>query len=110
MQESYTLNFDYFSFHTRCMLLLKAVYEEFEEEVKEECGALDWGSGELPVLPYWLFKWMGEETIKESILERLGRVMKGVVEEEGRKEIEALRSFLTKGRTRENGIEMGCLT
>jgi hypothetical protein len=53
---------------------------------------------------------MGEETIKESIVERLGRVMKGVVEEEGRKEIEALRSFLTKGRTRENGVEMGCLT
>jgi hypothetical protein len=67
------------------MLLLKAMYEDFEEEVKEEGSALDWGSGELPVLPYWLFKWMGEERRRESVVEMLGRVMKVVVEEEGRR-------------------------
>jgi hypothetical protein len=105
MQESYTLNFDYFSFHTRCMLLLKSVYAEFEGEVNEEGDALDWGSGELPVLPYWLFKWMGYEERRGSVVERLGRVMCGV-EEEGRKEIEALRAFLARREMRADGNEM----
>ena len=39
----------------------RQVDDEFEEEVKEEDGELDWGCGELPVLPHWLFEWMGEE-------------------------------------------------
>ena len=34
------------------MLLLKAVYDEFEKEVKELDGELDWGSAELPVVPH----------------------------------------------------------
>jgi hypothetical protein len=52
MQESYALNFHYFSYYTCCMLLLKAVHDEFEKEVKELDGELDWGSAELLVVPH----------------------------------------------------------
>jgi hypothetical protein len=43
----------------------------------------NWGEGELPVLPHWLFKWKGEEGRREDVVERLGGVMRGVVEEGG---------------------------
>jgi hypothetical protein len=44
---------------------------------------LNWGEGELPVLPHWLFKWKGEEEKREDVVERLEGVMRGVVEEGG---------------------------
>jgi hypothetical protein len=109
MQESYALNFDYFSFHTRCMLLLKAVYDEFEEEVKEVDGVLDWGCAELPVVPHWLFKWMEDEVKRLGVVERLSKVMKGVVEKEGMREITALRSFLARGTERSGEAQMRSL-
>jgi hypothetical protein len=44
-QESYALNFDYFALHERCMVLLKALYEEFKQEIVERDGELDWKRG-----------------------------------------------------------------
>jgi hypothetical protein len=102
MQESYALNFDYFSFHTRCMLLLKAAHGEFEKEVKEAFG-------ELPVVPHWLFKWMEDEGKRMGVMERLSKVMKGVVEKEGIREIVALRSFLAHGTERSDETQMRSL-
>jgi len=98
-EESYALNFDYFSFHKRCTLLLKSVYDEFKDEVSGTGGAeLDWTVGELPVVPYWIFKMLEDEEKKAEVLERLSKVMKGIVVEEGSKEVFALREFLDGGR------------
>ena len=55
-QESYTLNFDYVSFHSRCMLLLKAVYGEFKLEIKRAGREIDWGNAELPIVPHYIFR------------------------------------------------------
>lgn len=98
-EESYALNFDYFSFHERCTLLLQGVYEEFKSEVVEISGQeLDGGSGELPCGAYWIFKLMEDAEKKDMVLERLGRVMEGVVREESGNVIADLREFLGTDR------------
>lgn len=93
-QESYALNFDYFSLHERCMLLLKAVYEEFKEEIVERDDELDWGRAELPVLPHWLFAMLQDDKIKSDTLLRLETAMERFVEEEGSHEVLRVREFL----------------
>ena len=55
-QESYTLNFHYFSFHSCCMFLLKAVYDEFKLEIKRAGREIDWGNAELPIVPHYIFR------------------------------------------------------
>lgn len=97
-QETYTLNFDYFSFHMRCMRLLQAVYTEFKPQVEEKYGELDWGSAELPVVPAYVFGALddgygGTDGKMEWVVGKLGKSMEGIVREEGRKEILALREF-----------------
>lgn len=94
-QEANALNFDYFSFHITCMRMLKAVYEEFEKEILAADAALDWGKGELPVVPYWLFRWMEEdEEKKEDIAERMEKAMEPIIKKEGTAELRALQKFL----------------
>jgi len=94
-QETYTLNFDYFSFHMRCMHLLQAVYMEFKKEVDKKYGELDWGAAELPVVPAYVFGALkgGTDKKREEIVERLGKSMEGIVRGEGNKEVLALREF-----------------
>ncbi|RDW69980.1 hypothetical protein BP5796_08377 [Coleophoma crateriformis] len=98
-RESYTLNFNYFSFQERCLLLLKAVSEEFASEIKtfpdfEE--GLFWDRGELPCVPYFLFRLMEDNSKKSNIVERLGKVMKNVVEEEGDWEVAAVKKLFDR--------------
>jgi hypothetical protein len=92
-QESYALNFDYFSLHERCMLLLKAVYEEFKKEVVERDDELDWGRAELPVLPHWLFEMLQDDKVKGGTLSRLEKAMEPFVKEEGDHEVLRVREF-----------------
>ena len=92
-QESYTLNSDYLSFHIRCMLLLKAVYGEFENDIIATHTKLDWGCAELLVVPHWLFLWMEDETRRSDLVERLGQIMGPFIKEEGGAEIAALRQL-----------------
>lgn len=93
-REAYTLNFDYFSFHMRCMNLLKAVYEEFADEIKEVEGKLDWGKGELPLVPHYVFGWMQDESRRKSVCKRLRKAMDKIVREEGTRELTDLRGFI----------------
>jgi hypothetical protein len=86
-QESYTLNFDYFTFHTRCMRLLKAIYEDFEDEIKDLDGELDWGRGELPLVPHWLFAFLEDDKKRANTVERLRRVMQPSWKLKGRGDI-----------------------
>lgn len=97
-QESYALNFDYFSLHERCMFLLKAVYEEFKKEIVEKDDELDWGRAELPVLPHWLFEILQDEGIENNVLERLEKVMAPMVSEQGSHEVSRVREFLGAGK------------
>jgi hypothetical protein len=94
-QESYTLNFDYFSFHSRCMLLLKAVYDEFKPEIKRAGREIDWGNAELPIVPHYIFQVMEEDEEKRvGVVERLRQAMEPTVIGEGCRELFALREFL----------------
>jgi hypothetical protein len=93
-QESYTLNFDYFSFHSRCMLLLKAVYEEFKYEIKRVGREIDWGSAELPIVPCEFFLMMEDEGKRCGVVERLRRVMEPTFIGEGSRELFELKKFL----------------
>ena len=94
-QESYALNFDYFSFHTRCTLVLDTVAKEFEKEIEEMGGEkLDWRSGELPVAPHWLFKMMQDAKKKDDVLDRITGAIEKVIQEVGSREIFAVREFL----------------
>jgi hypothetical protein len=94
-QESYTLNFDYFSFHSHCMLLLKAVYDEFKLEIKRAGRGIDWGNAELPIVPHYVFQLMEEDEEKRvGVVERLRQVMEPTVIGEGCRELFALRGFL----------------
>jgi len=103
-QESYALNFDYFSLHERCMLLLKAVYEEFKKEIMERDDELDWGRAELPVLPHWLFEMLQDDRIRGDTLLRLEKAMERFVKEEGSHEVLRVREFLGGGKVaEENG-------
>jgi hypothetical protein len=107
-QETYTLNFDYFTFHVRCMHLLQAVYSEFKPEIDAKYGMLDWGKAELPLVPAWVFGALEDEEQREKVGRRLRTTMEGIVREEGRREIVALREFWdveqkgALGRVREN--------
>ncbi|TVY68961.1 hypothetical protein LSUE1_G008498 [Lachnellula suecica] len=97
-QENYALNFDYFSFHVRCMHILQSVYKEFKVEIDAEHGELDWGKGELPVVPAWIFgalerAYGSASSEREEIAQRLGTAMQGIVNEEGGREINALKNF-----------------
>jgi hypothetical protein len=93
-QEAYALNFDYFSFHTTCMSMLKAVYGEFEKDITAANTALNWSYGEMPVVPYWLFKWMEDDEKKVEITERLQKVMAPLIKQGGITELRALQQFL----------------
>lgn len=105
-QESYALNFDYFSLHERCMLLLKAVYEEFKKEIIERDDELDWGRAELPVLPHWLFEMLQDDKMKGDVLLRLEKAMEPIVKEQGSHEILRVREFLGGGMVESNGRRM----
>ena len=104
-QESYALAFDYFSFHTRCTLLLKSIYDEFEKEIVELDGELDWGSAEMPVVPHWLFKLMEDDGKRDDVVGRLAKCTKRTVEREGTKEVFAVREVLSGGG---KGIDRVC--
>jgi hypothetical protein len=94
-QESYTLNFDYFSFHSRCMLLLKAVYDEFKLEIKIAIREIDWGNAELPIVPHYIFQMIEEdEENRVGVVKRLRQVMEPTVIVKGCSELFALREFL----------------
>ena len=102
-QESYALNFDYFALHERCMMLLKAVYEEFKKEILERDDELDWGTGDLPVLPHWLFEMLQDEEMRGEVLGRLEKVMAPMIEEEGSHEVTGVREFVGGGTKVDNG-------
>jgi hypothetical protein len=93
-QESYALNFDYFALHERCMLLLKAAYEEFKKEIVQKDDELHWESGEMPVVPHWLFEMLQDESIRGNVVERLENVMAPMVREQGSHEVLQVREFL----------------
>lgn len=76
------------------MRLLKAIYEDFEGEIKDLDGELDWGRGELPLVPHWLFAFLEDDKKRAITVERLRRVMQPIVEAEGAVEISTLREFL----------------
>ena len=102
-EESYALNFDYFSFHKRCTRVLQAVCDEFRKEVKqvvESMGAddLDAEAGELPIVPYVVFELLLNEERRGEAIERLSKAMAGMVKEGGGREVLALREFLGSGR------------
>jgi len=97
-QERATLAFDYFSMHHRCTRLLREVNAEFGKEIEEiNGGGLDESEGDLPMLPYVVFKMMEDEGkwgSRSEIAERLGKAMRKIVEEEGDHEILAVRSVM----------------
>jgi len=105
-QESYTLNFDYFSFHMRCLDLLKDIYHEFEEEVDELNGVkLECEYGELPVAPRWIFQMMEDEEKRKDVVARLATVVEEVVREEGSKEVITLKQFLDSRVAQQQKLE-----
>ncbi|CAG8955426.1 hypothetical protein HYFRA_00010291 [Hymenoscyphus fraxineus] len=93
-QEAYTLNFDYFTFHIRCMRFLKAVYEEFRVEIIEEDGELIEGRGELNMVVHRIFTWLMDQEKVENVKERLRGVLEMFVEREGRAEIDSLKEYM----------------
>ncbi|RDL42300.1 uncharacterized protein BP5553_02279 [Venustampulla echinocandica] len=98
-QEGFALNFDYFSFHMRCMRVLKAIYDEFESEIVAAGGELDWGRAELPVVPHWIFIWMeGDDEKKALVLERLRSAMEPIVSSEGANQVKYLRDLFGPGK------------
>ena len=76
------------------MLLLKAVYEEFKKEIVEKDDELDWGRGELPVVPYWIFGMLEDEGLRGNVVGRLEGAMGKTVREEGSHEVLRVREFL----------------
>lgn len=94
-QETETLAFDYFSMHKRCTRLLRLVNKEFKEEIERmNDGEVEEDDGMLPVVSYFVFKMMEEEERRDEIVERVARVMKTLVEEEGSEEIREVRTTI----------------
>ncbi|CAG8972647.1 hypothetical protein HYALB_00011386 [Hymenoscyphus albidus] len=93
-QEAYTLNFDYFTFHIRCMRFLKALYEEFRVEIIEEDGELIERRGELNMVVHRIFTWLMDQEKAENVKERLRGVLEMFVEREGRAEIDSLKEYM----------------
>ncbi|KAH8586168.1 hypothetical protein B0O99DRAFT_83821 [Bisporella sp. PMI_857] len=94
-QEAYALNFDYFSFHIRCTLILKAIYAEFAPEIDamgEE--ALDWRNGELSLIPHYVFQLLHDEQKKDDAFVKLSGAMERILKDEGNREIIAVREFV----------------
>jgi hypothetical protein len=99
--ESVFLKYNYFSMHERCTRLLRALYAEFEAECPEPIVERD---AELPLLVRYIFMFMVAEEQgaawknrkDERVVERVGRIVRKVVEEEGDMEIAAVRESMVR--------------
>lgn len=95
--EEFLLYFNYFSFHQRCTLILRALRDRLDKEIIPVYPPIDVTEDDLPQLPGLIFsKMIHHKEERKDLAGKIAEVMSDVIGENGNEQIMSLMKILSE--------------